>query len=400
MTVQHVREALGSWNVALDPTTPRRVLDLLDLDAYGFSHFVVTPLHVDTNVLTGTGLLNVARYTGVYRKNNLASRREGEPVELEGAHLAALLGDEEGKGDNFATGTDITTRPFNDGATTSYITAVISRANGLSTGSVLDSAASPTRTGHVNAGDSARQLLDYACSVFSKEWRVNPNGTLDAAAKATLYPTTTTPTVAFLPEDGGRDGTITGIEGNVYRLDSDVEDWSSKVTIRATSTNALGSASITSNPYVGWTGSALTMQRAGDSNLAYSTNSANNVAATQLGRFDETRRHVRITTSVYDVENFVGPGDGIYVYDPDQELYDPSRQVFYRGQIIFPLILRVEAVRWPIQQGMGVYMRYWNGSTFDFLDLTDWVLWEDRDAELEIGDIYRTLGSPRRRLNA
>jgi len=398
MTVQHVREALGTWDINLDATTPRRILDLLDLDVYGYSHLVITPLHINTNVLTGTGLLDLARYTGVYRKNNLASRREGEPVQIEGVHLAVLLGDEEGKGDNFAVGVDITNRPFRDASNTSYITAVLSRGNGLTTGSV-DSAASPSRTGRVNAGDTARQLLDYACSTFSKEWRVNPNGTLDAAAKATIYPTTVTPTVAFLPEDGGRDGAITGIEANVYRLDSDVEDYSSAVTVRATSTNALGSASIGVNPYVGWSGAALTIRRAIDSQLAFSTTSADNVAATQLARFDETRRHVRITTSIYDVENFVGPGDGIFVFDPDQDLYDLTRQVFYRGRIIFPLIMRVEAIRWPVQQGMGVYLRYWTGSTFAFLDLTDWVLWEDRDAELDIGDIYRTLGSPRRRLN-
>ena len=400
MPVHHVREALGSWTVNLQPTTPTSIIDgVLDLDTYGFSHLIILPEHIPTHVITDTTGLSLARYTGLYRANNLSSREEGEPVNISGPHLAALLGDEDGKGDNFHSNIAITTRPFYDGSNTSYLKAVADRGNGLTVGTAT-SAASPTGSSEVQAGDTARQLLDYACSRFGKEWRVNPNGTIDANTKANLYPTTTTPTVAFLPEDGGTDGALVGIDSDVYRLDSDLEDFNSKVVVHANTTNAIGSASITSNPYVGFTGSALTWTRVVDSKLATTTNSSDNVAATRLARWDETRRHVRITARRYDIEAFVQPGDGIYVFDPDQGLYNTSVQVHYRGRIIFPVILRVEAIRWPIEQGMGVYLRYWTGSVFSWFDLTDWVLWEDRPAELEIGDVYRTLPTPRPRLNA
>lgn len=405
MPVDNVRQALGSWDIDLHPDTPQTTVDLLDLDTYGFSQVVILPAHLPTHAFTDTTGLSLARYTGIYRANNLAARDEGEPVHIEGAHLSLLLGDEEGKGDNFEGRTHITARRFHHTSGTTYLTAVESRANGLTIGD-WGPVSTDTVDAYADFGDTARDLLTTACRVFDtkREWRVNPDGTIDADTRANLYPTTTTPTVVILPNNGGQDGTLTGIEADIFRLASDLEDWASasRVNDLLSDGDADGEATtaddgIPAVPYYNFAGDELVMRHCFTNGRVYSGVSGDNVAYTDLVRRAFTRRDLKVSARCFDIERFVKPGDTVWVYDPDQDLYDNTNQIHYRGEIIFPTAVRVEAVRWPVEEGMGVYLRHYDpfNSVFVWDDLTPHVMWEDRQADLQIGSKYLTL--PRQR---
>ena len=50
---------------------------------------------------------------------------------------------------------------------------------------------------------------------------------------------------------------------------------------------------------------------------------------------------------------------------------------------------------WPITRGCGVYLRVWRSPQVlpVWHDLTDYVLWEDGDLQLEVGALPRGSGS-------
>jgi len=58
------------------------------------------------------------------------------------------------------------------------------------------------------------------------------------------------------------------------------------------------------------------------------------------------------------------------------------------GQTIHPVEVDLIAVQWPLLNGMGVYIVYYdqNATDLDVIDLTPYVQWEDGDATvLEVG---------------
>jgi hypothetical protein len=53
--------------------------------------------------------------------------------------------------------------------------------------------------------------------------------------------------------------------------------------------------------------------------------------------------------------------------------------------------MRLEAITWPVQEGMGVYFRYWNGTTFTTVDLSNHVVYETGESTLDVGAAQRKL---------
>ena len=86
--------AAGSWDVTLSPQTPRRLLEAIDIERAGFGQLVILPAHLDPRDHADADLLALARWSGIYRKQEGSYR-------LSGAGSPILLGDEDGKGDIF-----------------------------------------------------------------------------------------------------------------------------------------------------------------------------------------------------------------------------------------------------------------------------------------------------------
>lgn len=388
--IRQVLTDVGDWSIDLTPDTPRRILAYTDLDAYGFARLVITPLHVPTHAVAATALPEIARYTGVLRQVSTDRRSNREPTTLGGAGLAILLGDEDGKGDIFENDASVS-RVFYDGpSNNSALKSVLDRGNGITAGSIV-TANVTARDYDLKAGDTPRKMLDLAMSLYPTKrlWRINPDGTLDAHTRANLF---RTGQVAIIPGGGGRDGDLFGIDPTTLTHARDVEDWSSRVRVNASGLPKTGAADIAVNPYTDIDGDPLTMTRFITSQQAGSADAAGNIAETQLNRFDEVRRALTIRCDLYDLAKHVQPGDTIYVYDPDQGLQDLTTQVHYRGEVIFPYSIRVEAIRWPVRTGMGVYLLV--GDPADAIDLTPYVEMEDGAAsEIEVGAFSRTLQS-------
>ena len=93
MSVTERVMAAGSWDVTLSDETPRSLLEAIDVEKIGFSTLVILPTRLDPRSHTDADLLALARYTGIYR------RQEG--MVLSGPGLPILMGDEDGKGDVF-----------------------------------------------------------------------------------------------------------------------------------------------------------------------------------------------------------------------------------------------------------------------------------------------------------
>lgn len=399
--------APGSFTIDLDPATPGHITDLTD---QAFMRIVITSIHVDPDAITYTDLLGCARYSGIYR------RRSRDRCRWEGAGLAILLGDEDGKANTYTTVAAVGARPLYDGpSNTSWIRNNVLRpsaggSNGVTAGTI-PTAGSPTKAGNTEPGDSPRDVLDFACDLFSTtpanpwEWRINPPGTLDANLRNLLFPTTAAP-VTLATRDTDALAAASGDDHilPVTDLDQvdDWEDWTSTVSVIGptiplfgTEYTYSGSATIGSNPYQDLDGDELVMRRVVTSNKSKSDADNDTIAARKLNRFSVPHRRPSIRTDIYDVGDVARPGDVIWLFDADTGCYDTVNQVDGGAGLVFPLPVRVPGIDWPIRDGMGVYavvfVTVGETTTPVVTDLTDYLIPDESDARVDLGE-------PRRRL--
>ena len=84
MSVTERLMAAGEWDVQLVEDTPRRILEAIDIETAGFGQLVILPTRLDPRAHTDATLLSLARYTGIFRK------QEGD-FRLSGPGLPILL---------------------------------------------------------------------------------------------------------------------------------------------------------------------------------------------------------------------------------------------------------------------------------------------------------------------
>lgn len=379
MPVQEVHEGLGSVTINLKRSTkgtagtPHATLEQIT----PFSAIIITPTYQGpAGTLAAADLLAVASYSGIL------TARTDQRCSWSGSGPAMLLGDPDGKGKLF-TSTTSPTRTVANFVTNEIIGG--GRGNGITAGTITASAT--TYTVQIKAGSNARQLLDYLCDRAGMQWRIKPDFTLDINTQATLWPTTTTPTLIVRKGTGGRDLNVTGWNADLD-VKTDWDDYTTAVYVEPTA-GSNGSATITTTYYAP-DGTLIDMERYVVSTKATSTAAANGVASAQLGRFDEPRHEITLDPNVYDIANDVRVGDTIMVYDVANGLYDTTREQPYRGEVIHPTTARVVGMTWPIRQGMGVYLRG-SDSANTITDLTPFVEWESGSAEVEVNATRRTV---------
>lgn len=359
----------GSWSVTLaDP--PKEVRDLLGRKGY----IVIFPTRVDPRGVSDANLLTLARYSGVLQRRTVAS--DGR-MELAGDGLASLMGDAEGKGGALYGA-------IFAGQGLSAWGDDILPTNGITKGTFTDTGA--TFTGTVGEAETVRAQLDRICAGCLAEWRINPTGTVDAAAPATLFADYTTPDTIAVRKEGGVDLNVTGLTITELGESDDANHWTSKVILVAEGeghSTIFGEANNASNPYLGWGGAALVMERLVDSPYTEGGYSMENpIAAAALAPFASPERTISLSTNTYDVGRHVTPGGMMWVYDPDRGLVDTANQVTYRGQVLAPMKQRVFSYTWPLQRGMSVCYRTGAGV---WTEVTDWVEWETGDTTFEVG---------------
>lgn len=432
--------AAGSFTIDLDPGAPERIKALSD---NAFMQVAVTACRVESDAMSVSDLLGVARYSGVFRS------RSDDRCRWEGAGLAVMLGDEDGKGNTHAADSSPSKRPLYDGSNTSVIRNLVLRtgtggANGVTVGTIASSA-TPTKKLRIDAGMSPREVLDMACDTFTTsgsnpyEWRVNPAGTLDVAKRNTLFPTTTAPTcLATRETDVSGSDAVRVLPVSRFDQVDDWEDYATTVAVHFTpddyefgvsykvgdtsvatsgiyyrcntahtssganappgskwdAVDSYGEANAASVPYDDLAGSDVVFRKFDESRAAKDADDADNVATRKLGRFDDPDRRPTLSSDVFDVGLLCRPGDSIYVYDPDSNAVGLGSQLDTDGGPVFPVMVRVQAVSWPVRAGMGVYAVV-GGSSGSVTDVSDWVVFDEGDARLDVGALRRAL-IPRR----
>lgn len=363
MTVYERVQAWGEWDLKLKAATPKSVRDLI----VPFSHVVVLPGHVYANRLSDAAILAGASYTGV------VLRLPGRSGTIGGHGLAWWLGDLGGD-----TGALLEAEVTQTSASLStWISAL--RPAALAAGTVTNPGGSLTWT---YRWVTAIQAIFSVCQHFTAEWRVNPDFTLDAAQSHVLYGTT--PVAITLPVGGGSDN-AGGIVGLDAAVDSERDYYDFTTRLIASCPGGLAAAGGAHASYRDGQGNLVTLYRVVDSPdtpAGGESTAATNLLA--LWSNDHGQRELTVSASRYGITSVLAAGQNLYIYDPEYGLYDVDNLVRHRGRATFPIPVRVFGVRWPIEAGMGVLLRYYDGATLKYLDLTDYVEFESGDAQLEV----------------
>lgn len=364
MTVTQRIMKPGSFALKLDDPAPLSVIRAVA----EFDHVVITRSRLDPIAgFTDATILANAIYTGVIT-------RRPSPSEFSGYDLSWWLGTPDGAGDLLTTAVSRTA-----GTLSQWITDLCPAS--LTVGSVSNTGLGTLTNSY--QWMTPREAIDAVCRALGAEWRVNPDGTIDAAKTPNLF--VATPTVVVTRKEEGPDGAYRGLDSVMAGTARDVEQYVTAVTAVANgqgTTVATGSAA-GSTSYKDFRNGTVVLERLANAPTEPGAN-ASAVAAAVVAQFNTVRRAISLTSRTYTVTRFVKPGDYVYVYDQLADLTDNANQIFYRGELISPIALRVYSLTWPIAAGMGVYARR-SGATPTYTDLTDWVEWESGDVTWDVG---------------
>lgn len=380
MSVTEVLQALGSWELEMSEKTPDHVISQLGF----FGHVAIVDGPVDVEA-AGNSILAGARYVGVCRDTgNLGTHTRG------GAGLVFWLGDEDGKGHTILTEVSLTN------ATLADVVAALKPPT-VTTGVVHPQADPAARWTGTHFLESRREALARALSVFGAEIRVNGDFSIDVGTPAQLY-NTEAPDRIIKRRAVGSDVDLVAVGGDFDSTGS-AKDYSTDITVvgqtigtgdEPDSTFVLASAAAASVPYKDPQLNQLKITRLVSASSETQA-SAPVTAALNVNRFARTTTALKVTADDFEVHGTHRVGDAVYVYDPDTGVVDETREVFFRGEVLHPDVVRVSAHTWPILEGMTVA---WRTDAGAWIDLTPWVVWETAGShELTVGDLPKTLTS-------
>jgi len=361
VTVYQRVRATGSFEVQLDQKTPPSIRSHL----IPFSTIVIYPARALPNRLSDATFLVNALFSGVLLEP------PGTDGKIAGASLAWWMGDSDNKGSVIAGAISGTAQSLS-----TWITALMPAQ--LAAGTVTSPGGSLTNT---YQWVTRRQAIDSVCDAFGVEWRVNPNGTVDVGTAATLYGSSPR---AITSTRGGSssDATLVGL-GSDVTVSFNYQDYASLVYVSGKGGMAgAGGAGVYRGPD---SGLATIIRVVDDSNAAAGTEGTIAAADQALWSSDGFQRDIKVSSPRQDMPRVLPAGSTFYLYAPDVGLVDTGNVVRYEGTAVFPVSTRALGVRWPIVSTFGVYNRYWDGSTWAYDDLSDYVAYETSAAEIEVG---------------
>lgn len=358
---------LGDWTVSLRSDTPYDVRSAIT----PFSQIVITKGRLPATGLTDTIALGSALYTGVIL-------RPGPQFELGGAGLAWYLGDDRGGAGFLIDGVTITAGTLSSGVST------VLSGSSFSSGTIGSGSVAAWVTG----SGTRRDFLSGLAAQLGYEWRIDPDRSIDVNSVANLYGSS--PTAVIVRKQGPQEVTTPyGVTGNVAST-WDYEEYGSQVYLWSNQgRGSAGGASAYRDPG----GNLMTIVR-GYELAEAPVGTEDDIADWWLGKINRAVRTVEVDSSTYAVTGYAPCGGSVWLYDFEQGLYDTANQVQYGGGIITPVSARVVSVTWPVERGMGVYVRKHDGSSASYTDISDWVEWESAGARFEISTAAQQLAPP------
>ena len=364
--------AQGSFDIPLKDTTPWKLWE--DLDVHG--HIVIFPQWVDARLFDDTALLGMARYSGVLLEKKVNNNR----MWFSGAGMVWWLGDEAGQGPIYEINAG-----FVNVTLTNVLDGLIGSSNQVSIEKGTVTAPVNNYTGH-HQWETPIEAIRTVMAATSAEFRVNPDGTMDAGANYDLF-NLGNPTIVVVRRDGGgSDPNYTGIPNSFIEARYNARPYITRSLLieRDVDNNGtlLASATRTATAY-DMHGNLIvrkTVEEIPTTDLtsagAYATSILNDHIATE---------EERLNTDYYEVANGDWQvGDAYFVYDPPA-FVDTTNEIFFRGDTIWPKKMRLIQADWTIRERMGVYFRS-PEATPVWTDLTPYV---DEELSDSIG-ILRT----------
>ena len=362
--INQVLRKLGQWSVVLRADAPPGVLAALQ----PFGHIAIVPGRVSP-IERGDEMLTLARYVGIFR-----DREGSEKTTLAGVGMAAWLGDEDGKGPVIEyPGISLT------GVTFAAAVRALLPSSGSVTEGTLHAGVAGTYTGS-HSYETPRTGIDYICDTMGGDWRVNGDGTLDAGPASTLF--RTTPTCVIVRKGAGYDQALKALPGDLSTTVSGKEITTRVVLIAQALAGGTADAAVV--PWKDIHGNPVKLTRVVDEQDTTLSGNAGARAQSVLNLWENPRKSVRLSVDEFDVAGDFEPGDVVWVYDPDNGLYDSSVEVAFRGELLNPVAVRVLSLTWPVERGYTVGFRDGAGV---WTDLTPWVEWESGGGgEVEVAD--------------
>lgn len=359
----------GTFRLELREDAPFSARDAIDQ----YDHIVITPTRLQPiSGFSDANILAAAIYTGM-----ITSKPSGRIVE--GLGVEGWLGTPEGLGELI-----VSYAPLGASNLAAWLTALL--PSGIAAGTVTEPGGTTPGVFYLV---TPREAIGTVCQALGAEYVVQPDFTIDAGPASSLF--VTTPTVVITSQPEGVDGGYVGLDGSLIVTSSDVVQYTTQ-GIGVAAGQGAGVQVITGtdygSSYVNGRNADVVMQRIVNLPDVDDTSQATALTNAVASAWNEVRYGLEVTTRSPIPRRFARPGDSVYVHDQLDKLTDPANQIMFRGQVIAPILLRVFAMSWPIEAGMGVYVRR-TGATSTYTDLTDFVQWEQADTRWEVGQAPR-----------
>lgn len=362
---------VGSWALSLNPDTPGQIKDVMLPARSAYGHIVVTPTWVDLGSMDDATALSLSRYTGIYLARDEAT------LELSGYGVNAWLGDgQKGRSTGGTTKTDT----FANWA--AFVTPAF-----LGTGTRSTIAGNFK---HIYDPTFFRELADAVAARYDAAWRVTPDFQLDFGTYDDLFREDPVTVITRSRLDAGRDFNVRGVHGDL-NMTRDVEDWARRVVYFYDGGSIIqtGGVSDLDAPFRGPTGDPAFVDRV---IVDMQTDNSTDATALALAEWRKTtgvRDQITLSAEEYDIGRDVQVGDNLHVFDRDRGIFDLTNPLLYRGQTIYPQVIRCVGYTWPVRAGMGVWFRHYrrvdDAWVLTWTDLTPFVRFESGETTVEVG---------------
>ena len=392
MTVDEGRMAWGSFTLSLREDTPQSVVHKLWNSAFGLIRIFDQRVDASQVGVSARGL-----FTGVLQTMN--DRTLGGPGQTWwlGRSSDMWAGDWDELGP-YSVSTPVSFDGTTNGTLTQWVNETLDVCStGISSGTIGGPSSSTKAAGSLRRRTAKTIFDNFIVPVFGVEYRVTPELEVDVGYVSELYPVAQP--APLVVRKGGRDPNFLGFDTDVLHPEMSVEGFLTRGTAWHREADY---------PYNVYNSHSYKKPDGNDLNWghhqAISTESDEawlqaldtQAAAAGIAAESEDVQSVTLSAKEYGITRRLKAGDYVYVYDVSRGLFEHGNPVNFRGQTIYPVLLRVETITWPVEHGMYVFLdNRHQGGALDVTDLTNYIEFEETGQSTKM-----TVGRPRKSLGA